>query len=114
MKKTIFTGAASAIITPFDENGKVDYKAFAELVEWQIKEGIDAIVVCGTTGEASTLSEQEHKNLLRIAIEQADGRLPIIAGCGSNDTETMLRRSRTAAEVGCRGLLLVTPYYNKA
>ena len=114
-KPRLFEGAATALITPFRDNGThIDEAAFRALIEAQIDADIAALVIAGTTGEASTLSEQEHKNLLRIAVEQADGRLPIIAGCGSNDTETMLRRSRTAAEIGCRGLLLVTPYYNKA
>ncbi|MBQ7320930.1 MAG: 4-hydroxy-tetrahydrodipicolinate synthase [Clostridia bacterium] len=114
-KPRLFEGAATALVTPFKEGAKtVDEVAFRALIEAQLDAGISALVIAGTTGEASTLSEQEHKHLLRIAVEQADGRVPIIAGCGSNDTEVMLRRSKNAAEVGCRGLLLVTPYYNKA
>ena len=114
-KPRLFEGAATALITPFAEDSRhIDERSFRALVEEQIDAGISALVVAGTTGEASTLTEQEHKNLLRIAIEQTSGRIPIIAGCGSNDTEVMLRRSRTAAEAGCQGLLLVTPYYNKA
>lgn len=114
-KPRLFEGAATALITPFEkEHQRIDEVAFRALMEEQIDAGISALVIAGTTGEASTLTEQEHKNLLRIAVEQAQGRLPIIAGCGSNNTEVMLRRSRNAAEVGCRGLLLVTPYYNKA
>ena len=114
-KPRLFEGAATALVTPFEkENQRIDEKAFRALIEEQIDAGIAALVIAGTTGEVSTLTESEHKNLLRIALEQAGGRVPIIAGCGSNDTEVMLRRSRNAAEVGCQGLLLVTPYYNKA
>ena len=114
-KPRLFEGAATALITPFEKDGQwIDEKAFRALTEEQIDAGISALVIAGMTGEASTLTESEHKNLLRIAVEQAGGRVPVIAGCGSNDTEVMLRRSRNAAEVGCQGLLLVTPYYNKA
>lgn len=114
-KPRLFEGAATALITPFEKDtGRIDEVAFRALIETQIDAQISALVVAGTTGEASTLTEQEHKNLLRIAVDQASGRLPVIAGCGSNATEVMLRRSQNAAEVGCRGLLLVTPYYNKA
>ena len=114
-KPRLFEGAATALITPFEKgNQRIDEKSFRALMEEQINAGIAALVIAGTTGEASTLSETEHKNLLRIAVEQTEGRVPVIAGCGSNDTEVMLRRSRNAAEVGCQGLLLVTPYYNKA
>lgn len=114
-KPRLFEGAATALITPFRDHSKtIDETALRTLIETQIEADIAALVIAGTTGEASTLTEQEHKHLLRIAVEQVDGRVPVIAGCGSNDTEVMLRRSRNAAEVGCRGLLLVTPYYNKA
>ena len=114
-KPRLFEGTATALITPFEkETGRIDEGAFRALIETQIDAQISALVVAGTTGEASTLTEQEHKNLLRIAVDQVGGRLPVIAGCGSNATEVMLRRSQNAAEVGCRGLLLVTPYYNKA
>lgn len=114
MKKTIFTGAASAIITPFDKDGKVDYKAFADLVEWQIKEGIDAIVVCGTTGEASTLSDEEHRECIKFMVKQVAGRVPVIAGTGSNCTEYAIDMTRFACAAGVDGVLCVTPYYNKA
>jgi len=114
-KPRLFEGAATALITPFQkETQRIDESAFRALIEAQLDADIAALVVAGTTGEASTLTEQEHKALLRIAVEQVDGRVPVIAGCGSNATEVMLRRSQAAAEVGCRGLLLVTPYYNKA
>ena len=114
-KPRLFEGAATALITPFVKDSRgIDERSFRTLVEEQIDAGISALVIAGTTGEASTLTEQEHKSLLRIAVEQVAGRVPVIAGCGSNDTDVMLRRSRNAAEVGCQGLLLVTPYYNKA
>ena len=114
-KPRLFEGAATALITPFVKDSRgIDERSFRALAEEQIDAGISALVIAGTTGEASTLTEQEHKSLLRIAVEQVAGRVPVIAGCGSNDTDVMLRRSRNAAEVGCQGLLLVTPYYNKA
>ena len=114
-KPRLFEGAATALITPFvKDSQRIDERSFRALAEEQIDAGISALVIAGTTGEASTLTEQEHKSLLRIAVEQVAGRVPVIAGCGSNDTDVMLRRSRNAAEVGCQGLLLVTPYYNKA
>ena len=114
MKKTIFEGAATALITPFDTNGKIDYKKFAELVEFQINEGINALVVCGTTGEASTLTDDEHKDAIKFVVEQAAGRVPVIAGTGSNDTEYAIWLTKYACEVGADAVLVVTPYYNKA
>ena len=113
MKKTIFTGAATAIVTPLNENG-VDYESFARLIEWQISEGIDAIVVCGTTGEASTLTDEEHRACIKFAVEAVAGRVPVIAGTGSNDTDYAIDLTRYACEVGADAVLLVTPYYNKA
>lgn len=113
MKKTIFTGAATAIITPMNESG-VDYESFARLIDWQIEEGIDAIVVAGTTGEASTLTDEEHKECIRFAVERVGGRVPVIAGTGSNDTVYAIELSKFAEEAGADGLLLVSPYYNKA
>ena len=114
MKKTIFTGAATAIVTPFDENNQVDYDAFAKLIDWQIAEGIDAIVACGTTGEASTLTDEEHRAVLKFAVDHVAGRVPVIAGTGSNDVDYAIDLSRYACEIGVDALLLVTPYYNKA
>ncbi len=114
MKKTVFTGAATAIITPMDQNGNVDYEKFGELIEWQIAEGIDAIVVCGTTGESSTLTDEEHKEAIRFGVEKAAGRVPIIAGTGSNDTAYAVEMTKYACEVGVDAVLVVTPYYNKA
>ncbi len=113
MKKTIFTGAATAIVTPF-KNGEVDYEQFGRLIEWQIAEGIDAIVACGTTGEGSTLTDEEHRDVIKYAVEKVDGRVPVIAGTGSNDTAYAIDLTRFACDVGADAMLLVTPYYNKA
>lgn len=110
----IFTGAGVAIITPMKENLEVDYEAFAKIIEEQIAGGTDAIVVCGTTGEASTLSHEEHLNVIKYCVEKVAGRIPVIAGTGSNSTDTAIYLSREAEKVGVDGLLLVTPYYNKA
>ncbi len=112
MKNTVFTGAATAIITPM-KDGTVDYDKFAEIVEFQIANKIDAIVVCGTTGESSTLTDEEHRELIRFCVEKVDGRVPVIAGTGSNDTDYAVDLSKYACEVGVDGLLQVTPYYNK-
>jgi 4-hydroxy-tetrahydrodipicolinate synthase len=113
MKKTVFTGAATAIITPF-KNNKVDYESFERLINWQIDEGIDALVVCGTTGEASTLTDDEHREVIKFAVEVVDGRVPVIAGTGSNDTDYAIDMTKFACEVGADAVLAVTPYYNKA
>ena len=113
MKKTIFTGAATAIITPLNADG-IDYEQFGRLIDWQINEGIDAIVVCGTTGEASTLTDEEHRDAIAFAVKQVAGRVPVIAGTGSNDTAYAIDLTRFACEAGVDGILLVTPYYNKA
>ena len=112
-KHTVFTGAAVAIITPF-RDGKVDYDALGRIIEFQIKGGTDAIVICGTTGEASTLTDEEHRECIRYAVEKTAGRIPVIAGTGSNDTDYAIELSRYACDVGADALLLVTPYYNKA
>jgi len=113
MKKTIFTGAAVALVTPFLEDGTVNYKKLAELIEFQIANGTDAIVACGTTGEASTLTDEEHKEVIRFTVEKVAGRIPVIAGTGSNDTAYSLELSQYAKEVGADAHLQVTPYYNK-
>lgn len=113
MKQTVFKGSACAIVTPFDENRKVDYKNLRKLIEFQINNGTDAIVVCGTTGEGSTLDTREHKQVIKTAVRQAEGRVPIIAGTGSNCTETAVKRSYAALDAGADALLIVTPYYNK-
>ena len=113
LKQTIFEGAATAIITPF-KNGVMDFAAMGKHIDSQIAEGIDALVIAGTTGEASTLSHEEHCDLLRFAAEKVAGRVPIIAGTGSNDTAYGIELSRYACDVGYDALLVVTPYYNKA
>ena len=113
MKNTVFTGAATAIVTPMTAQG-VDYEQFGRLIDWQIAEGIDAIVAAGTTGEASTLSDDEHKEVIRYCVERVAGRVPVIAGTGSNDTAYAIDLTRYAGEVGADAVLLVTPYYNKA
>ena len=113
MKKSlVFRGAATAIITPFLENG-IDYLSFANLIEFQLTRGIDALVVCGTTGEASTLSDDERKELIDFTVRQVRNRVPVIAGTGANDTRRACRMSEYAASVGVDALLVVTPYYNK-
>ena len=110
----IFTGAGVAIVTPFHEDGTVNYEKFAELVEFQIKNGTDAIIVCGTTGEASTLTHEEHLDVIKFCVEKVAGRIPVIAGTGSNCTETAIYLSKEAEKYGVDGILVVTPYYNKA
>lgn len=110
----IFTGAGVAIATPFKENGEVNYESFANLIEFQIANKTDAIIVCGTTGEASTLSHEEHLDVIKYCVEKVAGRVPVIAGTGSNCTETAIYLSTEAEKYGVDGLLLVTPYYNKA
>lgn len=112
-KNPIFKGAATALITPTTPEG-VDYEAFGKLIDWQIEQGIDALVIAGTTGEGSTLNDAEHKEVLRYAIERIAGRVPAIAGTGSNDTAYAIAMSQYACELGYDGLLVVTPYYNKA
>lgn len=114
MKNTIFTGAGVAIITPMNADGSINYDGFAENIEYQIKNGTDAIIVCGTTGEASTMTDEEHIECIRFCVEKTAGRVPVIAGTGSNDTKYAVELSKVAQEKGADGLLLVTPYYNKA
>lgn len=113
MKKPVFEGMATAIITPLTESG-IDYDAFARLIDWQIAEGIDGIVVCGTTGEGSTLNDAEHKEAIEFAVKHIDKRVPVIAGTGSNDTAYALELTEFACKVGADAVLVVTPYYNKA
>lgn len=113
MKKPLFIGSAVAIVTPFTDKG-VDYQTLAELIEFQIKGGSDAIVVCGTTGEASTMPDDEHIAVIKFAVETINKRLPVIAGTGSNDTRHAIELSKEAEAVGADGILSVTPYYNKA
>ena len=113
MKNTIFTGAGVAIVTPMNEDGSVNFDAYADLIDFQIENKTDAIITCGTTGESSTLSDDEHHEVIKFAIEQTAGRVPVIAGTGSNDTKYAIELSQAAGEMGADGLLLVTPYYNK-
>lgn len=110
----IFKGAGVAIVTPFHEDGSINYEKFVQLVEDQIAGGTDAIIVCGTTGEASTLTHEEHLDLIRFCAEKVNGRVPVVAGTGSNCTKTAVYLSTEAEKYGVDGLLLVTPYYNKA
>lgn len=110
----IFKGAGVAIVTPFHEDGSTNYEKFEELLEEQIAGGTDAIIVCGTTGEASTLTHEEHLDLIRFCAEKVHGRVPVVAGTGSNCTKTAVYLSTEAEKYGVDGLLLVTPYYNKA
>ena len=110
----VFTGAGVAIVTPFKENGEVNYEEFAKQIELQIAGETDAIIVCGTTGEASTLSHEEHIEVIRYCVEVVNGRIPVVAGTGSNCTETAVYLSQEAEKAGADALLVVTPYYNKA
>lgn len=111
---SLFEGAGVAIITPFKEDGSVDYDRFAKNIEVQIAGGTDAIIVCGTTGEASTLSHEEHLDVIEACVKYVNGRIPVIAGTGSNCTETAIYLSKEAEKRGVDGLLIVSPYYNKA
>ena len=113
MKNTVFSGVATAIITPLNESG-IDFEQFGKMIDWQIEAGVDAIVVAGTTGEGSTLTDAEHKDAIKYCVEKVAGRVPVIAGTGSNDTAYAIELSKYACEVGADALLLVTPYYNKA
>lgn len=113
MKNTVFTGAATAIITPLTEKG-IDYDRFGRLIDWQIDAGINAIVAVGTTGEGSTLTDEEHREAIRFCVERVAGRVPVIAGTGSNDVAYAIDLTRFACEAGADAMLLVTPYYNKA
>ena len=111
-REPIFRGVATALITPLTESG-VDYPALEKLINWQIEKGINALVICGTTGEGSTLTDAEHRQVLKFAIDVAAGRVPMIAGTGSNDTAYAIDLTRFAAEIGYDAALVVTPYYNK-
>lgn len=114
MKKPIFTGAGVAIITPFTSDGKVNYPALKEILEYQIANSTDCIVICGTTGESATLSHEEHTEVIKYTVDVVAGRIPVVAGTGSNDTAYALNLSNEAEKAGVDGLLMVTPYYNKA
>ncbi|MGN0375935.1 MAG: dihydrodipicolinate synthase family protein, partial [Butyrivibrio sp.] len=110
----IFTGAGVALITPMNEDGSVNYGKLGELIDFQIDNGTDSIIICGTTGESATLSEEEHSEVIRYCVKYVNGRIPVIAGTGSNCTATAVKLSIEAEESGADGLLVVTPYYNKA
>ena len=112
MKKVIFKGCGTAIITPFTKDG-VNFEEFKKMIEFQIKEGVDAIIVCGTTGESSTMTVEERKETIKCAIDTVNGRIPVIAGTGSNCTASAIEMSKWAEEAGADAVLIVTPYYNK-
>ena len=112
MKKIIFKGCGTAISTPFTKDG-VNFDEFGKLIEFQIAEGVDSIIVCGTTGESSTMTEKERKDTIKYAIDKVNGRIPVIAGTGSNNTQASIEMSKYAESVGADALLVVTPYYNK-
>ncbi len=113
MKKVVFTGAAVALVTPMNQDGSVNYDKLKELIDFQINGGTDAIVACGTTGESATLNLDEHVEVIKKTVEFVDGRVPVIAGAGSNDTAFAIETAKHAEEAGADALLLVTPYYNK-
>ncbi|MBR1528270.1 MAG: 4-hydroxy-tetrahydrodipicolinate synthase [Oscillospiraceae bacterium] len=113
MKNTIFTGAAVAITTPFNLDGSINYEGLGKNIDYQIDNGTDAIVICGTTGESSTMSDEEHRECIKFAVDYTNHRIPVIAGTGSNDTRYAIELSVEAQNLGADGLLLVTPYYNK-
>ena len=113
-KARVFTGVGTALITPMTETGAVDYDNFGPLIDWQIENGVDALIIAGTSGEGSTLSDQEHKDVVEYAVKRADGRVPIIAGTGSNDTAYGLQLTKGCVKRGADAVLVVTPYYNKA
>ena len=113
MKKTIFKGIATALVTPLDDNG-VNYNQLGKLIDWQIDEGIDALVICGTTGECATLDDNEHRKVISYSVERVNGRVPVIAGTGSNDTAYAIELTKHACQDGADAILVSTPYYNKA
>ena len=112
-KRRIFTGAGVAIVTPMNADGSVNYEAMGQLIDQQVESGTDAIIVCGTTGESSTLTDEEHRRVIQFTVAQVNHRIPVVAGTGSNDTAYCLELSQEAEKMGVDGLLLVTPYYNK-
>ena len=114
MKNTIFTGMCTALVTPMHADGTVDYEAFGRFIEFQIESGINALVVMGTTGENATIEYSEQREIIRFVVEKVAGRVPVIAGTGTNNTEHVLHNTKAACEVGADAVLVVTPYYNKA
>jgi len=113
MKKIIFKGSGVAVVTPMNEDFSINYEKLGELIDWQIENGTDAIIICGTTGESTTLGDTEHVECVRFAVEKTAGRVPVVAGCGSNDTSYAVWLSKEAENAGADALLHVTPYYNK-
>ena len=113
MKRTVFKGTACALVTPFDENRKIDYKALKKQIDYQIENSTDALVVCGTTGESATLNSREWRQVVKTAIKHTDRRIPVIVGTGGNCTVEVIKRSISAESMGADALLIVTPYYNK-
>lgn len=113
MSKTIFTGCATAIATPMKADGSINYDEFGKLIDWQIENGIDGLVICGTTGESATMTDDEHREVIRYGIERVNHRVPVIAGAGSNDTAYAIELSKDAEKLGADALLQATPYYNK-
>lgn len=113
MKNTIFTGAGIAIVTPFGSDGEINYNRLGEMIDYQLENGTDAIIICGTTGEASTMTDDEHLESIKFAVKHTAGRVPVIAGTGSNDTKYAVELSKEAEAAGADALLVVTPYYNK-
>jgi 4-hydroxy-tetrahydrodipicolinate synthase len=114
LRMAIFTGAGVAIVTPFNEDESINYDRLDELIDFHCENGTDSIIICGTTGESATMTEEEHLECVKFTIERAKGRIPVIAGTGSNCTRTAVDMSKEAAQYGADGLLVVTPYYNKA
>ena len=114
MKKTVFTGSGVAIITPFTEDGKIDFESLGKMLDYHVENNTDAIIICGTTGEAACMSHEEHVAAIKFAVDYIDSRIPVIAGTGSNDTEYGIKLSKEAENLGADALLCVTPYYNKA
>ena len=114
MKKEIFTGSGVAIITPMNQDGSINYAELEKLIEFQIQNGTDAIITCGTTGESATMSHEEHCKVIEFTVEKVNKRVPVIAGTGSNDTAYAIKLSQEAEKLGADALLVVTPYYNKA
>ena len=110
MKKIIFKGCGTAIITPFTKDDKVDFEAFGKLIEYQISEKVDAIIVCGTTGEASTMTLEERKETIKFAVQKVNKRIPVIAGTGANCTKSAIEMTKYVESIGVDGVLVVTPY----